>query len=308
MLKEIKNKIVFILGPTAVGKSRIAFELAKRIKSEIISADSMQVYRQVPILTSYPPPIMLKNIPHHLISILGLSKEYNVAKFIKDAKSAINKISRAKKIPLVVGGSGLYIQGLLDGIFSGPGEDRALRRRLEKQAERFGNNHVYEKLRQLDPETADSIHPNNLRRIIRALEVCIKSGKKMSEVKKKKIGIFNDYDVLLVGLKRERSQLYQRIDNRVEAMFRQGAVSEAERALKHRLSKTALGIIGIKEIARFLAKEYNRDEAKRLIKRNSRHFAKRQMSWFKRDKRIKWIMIKEGDADKDIVQKILSYI
>lgn len=303
-----KRKIICIVGPTAVGKSQIAYLLAKRIKGEIISADSMQVYKGMPILTASPVLSFLKVIPHHLLSILDLSREYNVAKFIRDAKCAIKKIQKNKKIPLIVGGSGLYIKGLLDGIFSGPGQDKGLRKKLSMQAAKFGNEYLYKRLKKLDPESASQIHPNNLRRLIRVLEVCIKTNKKMSEVKKARRGLESEYDVKVIGLNRPRPQLYRRIDNRVDAMFRKAVVKEAEKAIRQRLSKTARGIIGIKEIAGYLEEEYNKNEAKRLIKRNSRHFAKRQMTWFRCDKRIKWIEIKEEDKAKEVVQKILKIL
>lgn len=303
-----EKKIVFILGPTASGKSRLAYQLAKRIKAEIISADSMQVYKGMPLLTSYPAPFMVKAVPHHLISTVAVSKEYNAARFIKDANAAIKKILKKKKLPLVVGGSGLYINALLDGLFKGPSKDKRLREKLESQAKEFGNSYLHNRLKQLDAQSASEIHPNNLKRIIRALEVCLKSGRPMSQLKKKRAGIWTQYEVILIGLNRSRSQLYQRIDRRVDTMFKKGAVREAREALKLNPSQTAAKIIGLKEIRGFINKEYNQAEAKRLLKRNSRHLAKRQMTWFRAQGRIHWVEISEGDAAGEVVRKILKII
>lgn len=308
-MQKQKKELVIILGPTAVGKSYIGCLLAKKINAQIISADSMQVYKGLPILTNYPSVSMRKAVRHHLISIIGLDKEFNAAKFTRFARQAIKQVLKKGKIPIVAGGSGMYINALLDGVFKGPGEDKSLRGRLNEQASRLGNIYLYDKLKELDPQTAAAIHPNNLKRVIRALEVCIKTGKKMSEIKKNRKGIWGDFDVRIIGLNRNRDELYKLIDSRVEAMFDKGAIGEAKRALKQkRLSKTAAQIIGINEIAGFLNKEYNKEEAKRLIKRNTRHFAKRQITWFGRDKRINWLEINQNQKTKDIVDRILKLI
>lgn len=303
-----RKKLICLVGPTAVGKSTIACLLAKRINGQIISADSMQVYKGLPILTNYLPVSMRRSIPHQLISEISLTQEFNVAKFSRLSRQAIRRILKKGKVPIIVGGSGLYVNALLDGLFEGPGQDRPLRKKLEREALKFGKDYLYGKLAELDPETASEIHPNNLQRIIRALEVCIKSGKKMSDIKKSRKGIWALYDIKFIGLKRERNELYDLIGSRVDMMFRRGAVSEVKRALKVRLSKTAGQIMGIKEIAGFIRKEYNKDEAKRLLKRNSRHLAKRQMTWFGRDKRISWIEISRAESAKDIVEKILNLL
>ncbi len=307
-MNKRKNEVVCLVGPTAVGKSRIAYQLAKKINGQIISADSMQVYKGLPILTNCPPLAMRRTIPHHLVAIIDLTKEFNVAKFVRLSERAIRLVLKKGKVPIIAGGSGLYVNALLDGVFKGPGQDASLRKRLEKQARKNGKDHLYRMLQGLDPQAALEIHPNNLQRIIRALEVCMKTGKKMSEIKKNRKGIWSNFDVRFIGLKRERNKLYDLINSRVDMMFRQGAAREVKDALNVRLSKTAGQIIGIKEIAGYFRKEYNKDEAKRLLKRNSRHLAKRQMTWFKRDKRINWLEIKENQKTKDIVGRILKLI
>lgn len=303
-----KNKVVCLVGPTAVGKSKIACLLAKKINGQIISADSMQVYKNLPILTNCPSLAMRQSVPHHLVSIIDLTEEFNVAKFVKLSGQAIKQVFNDGGVPVITGGSGLYINAILDGIFLGPGQDAALRKRLEKQAQKNGKDYLFRRLKELDPQAASKIHPNNLQRVIRALEVCIKTGKKMSEIKKNRKGIWTTFDVRFIGLKRERNELYDLINSRVDMMFRQGAAREVKDALKVHLSKTAGQIIGIKEIAGYFKKEYNKDEAKRLLKRNSRHLAKRQMTWFGRDKRIKWLEIKGSQKAKYIVDRILKLI
>lgn len=305
----VTNKeIIFIVGATATGKTQVSYLLAKKLKGEIISCDSMQIYKNLPLLTAQPAKSILKSVRHHLISLLNLSEEYNVAKFIRLAKKKFKEIFDKGKIPIVVGGSGFYISGLLDGIFSGSGEDIKLRRELEREAAKYGNNYLYQRLEKLDREAAKEIHPNNLRRLVRALEVCIKTGGKFSQVKKNRVGLWGNFDVKLIGLTRSRQELYKFIDKRVDDMFRKGVVKEAKKALKLPLSKTAKQIIGINEIVGFLKGEYNKEEAKRLIKRNTRHFAKRQMTWFRRDKRISWIEIGEQDKPEEIVEKILNLL
>jgi tRNA dimethylallyltransferase len=302
-MPAIKNKLIFIVGPTAVGKSSIAFYLAKKINAEIISADSMQVYRKLPILTNYPAPRMLEKVQHHLISVIDLKEEYNVVKFITQAKKNIKQIIKRKKIPIICGGSGLYINSLVDGIFSGPSADKNLRKDLETQALRFGKEYVYKQLQSLDPQSAKQIHPNNLQRVIRAIEVCIKTRGKMSELKKERYGLTKDFDVRLIGLIRSRPQIYELVDKRVDEMFRQGVVKEVRKIYKKPMSATAKKIIGINEIIGFLKNEQSLQEAQRLIKRNTRHFAKRQISWFKRDSRIYWV-----DVEKNTTEEIIREI
>ncbi|MEW6009592.1 MAG: tRNA (adenosine(37)-N6)-dimethylallyltransferase MiaA [Candidatus Omnitrophota bacterium] len=282
--------------------------MARKLNGEIISCDSMQVYKNLPTLTAQPPKSILKLVRHHLISILPLSAEYSAAKFIRQAKKKIKEIFDKGKIPIIVGGSGFYASALLDGLFQGPGEDSNLRRKLEKEATEFGNDYLYQRLQKLDPQTANEIHPHNLRRLVRAIEVCIKTGKKFSQVKRNRCGLWDNYDVKLIGLSRNRQELYQRIDKRVEQMFKKDVIKEVKSALNLPLSKTARQIIGINEIADYLEGRYNKEEARRLIERNSRHFAKRQLTWFKRDKRIDWIEIKELDRPEQIVQRIIKVI
>jgi len=293
------NKLVFIVGPTAIGKTGISFELAKLVECEMISCDSMQVYRGMNVGTSKPAKVLLSSIPHHLIDIIEPSEEFSVAQFRALAVKAIEDIISRRKTPLLVGGSGLYVKVLIDGIFEAPVTDRELRQRLEQEAEEFSVGQLYARLEQADPKSAAKIHANDLRRIIRALEVFEKASAPISELRKRTSGLGDEYEVRIFGLEMERAALYEKIDERVEQMFSEGLVNEARALMDAEgLSLTASQALGYKEAFGYLAGDYDIEEAKRLTKRNTRHFAKRQMTWFKRDPRIEWIML-EKDFDTE---------
>lgn len=283
-----KPKIIFIIGPTATGKSEVAVLLAKKINGEIISADSVAVYRGMDIISSKPSMRLRKQIPHHLIDIVTPRKEYNVAKFLKESNKKIKEIIKRKKIPIVVGGSGLYIDSLLFGIFKEGVKDAVLRRRLEDKARKYGSEYLYNRLKEIDPVAAEKIHPNNLRRVIRALEVCLLTKGKFSEIRQKRSGLLGKYEVKIFGLNLTRDKLYERIDARVDKMFTDGLVREVTNLLKKKLIRTTRQALGIKEVEGFLKGEYDLEKAKYLLKRNTRHFAKRQLTWFKRNKEIVW--------------------
>ena len=284
-----KHKLIFIVGPTATGKSEIAFRLAKKLKTEIVSCDSMQVYRYMDTLNQSPPERWQKSIPHHLIGVLNPSREYSVARFRKDALKYIKQITRKKKIPVIAGGSGLYMKALIDGLFPSPKKDIKLRERLKKESEKKGPNHLYSKLKEIDPQTASTIHPNDLRRIIRALEVYYLTGQALSMHKKKTKGITADFDIYIFGLNMARDSLYEKINQRADHMFRGDLINEVKKLLKKKLSMTTRASLGYKEIQGYLNGQYDLGEAKELLKKNTRRFAKRQLTWFRAEKRIKWI-------------------
>jgi len=287
----IKPRIVFLLGPTAVGKTEFALKLAKGINAEIISCDSMQVYKRMDIISSKPSPYQRKKITHHLVDIIPPSKIYNASVYRQSALKAIKSILKKNKVPLFVGGTGLYASAVLDGIFKGPEGDRRIRNRLYQQAEKKGARYIYEHLIRVDPIAAARIHPHDLKRIIRALEVWEKTGKPISKLQQQRQGIGNDYNVEIFCLNRPRNELYARINQRVDKMFRKGLVKEVSHLLKVGLSKTASCAIGIAEINDYLAGRCSLSEAKDLIKRHTRQYAKRQLTWFRKDKRITWINI-----------------
>jgi len=298
-----KHKLIFIVGPTATGKSEIAFKLAKKLKTEIISCDSMQVYRCMDTLSQSPPQPWQKSIPHHLIGVLNPRREYSVAQFRKNAFKYIKRITRKKKIPVIVGGSGLYMKALIDGLFPSPKKDIKLREHLKKESEKKGPNHLYSKLKEIDPQTASTIHPNDLRRIIRALEVYYLTGQALSMHKKKTKGITSDFDIYIFGLNMARNSLYEKINQRTDHMFRRDLINEVKKLSKKKLSITARASLGYKEIQGYLTRQYDLDEAKELLKKNTRRFAKRQLTWFRAEKRIRWI-----DLDKFTPLEVVKII
>ena len=301
-----KNKIIFVVGPTAIGKSRIAVSLAQKINAEIISCDSMQVYRGMGIITSRPSAILRKTVKHHLVSVIAPVKEYNVAQYRLNALEKIKEISRRKKIPLFVGGTGLYMSILIDGIF-GPGrEDKDIRKRLYQEAGQEGGAYLHQKLQAVDPEAAAKIHPNDTRRIVRALEVFKRSGRPISQLQRERRGLTDEYKVRIFCLDMERDQLYRRIDSRVEKMFKQGLLAQVKRLLKLKLSKTAACAIAVKELKGYFAGLYDLDEAKRLTKKNTRNYAKRQLTWFRKDKRIEWIRIDDKETPASVANIIVK--
>ena len=299
-----KQKIIFLVGPTAVGKTEVAVQLARKINAEIISCDSMQIYKKINIISQKPCPIARKSVKHHLLDIISPREEYNVADYQKQALLKIKDILQKRKVPLFVGGTGFYTSVLLDGIFEEAAKNRKIRERLYRQAEKYGKKKFYARLIKVDPEAASKIHPNDLRRIVRALEVYATTKTPISELQKKRKGIAEDFDAKIFCLNRNRDELYKRINLRVDRMFQQGLVAEVKRLLQLKLSRTASAAIGIKEIKGFLNGQYDLAEARRLIKRNSRRYAKRQLTWFRRDKRVKWININHRESARGIAQKI----
>ncbi|MDP2922816.1 MAG: tRNA (adenosine(37)-N6)-dimethylallyltransferase MiaA [Candidatus Omnitrophota bacterium] len=290
------NNVIFIVGPTAAGKTEVAYQLARRLKAEIISCDSMVIYKEPRIITSKPPEYMLREIPHHFIDIVSVSETYCVFDYLISATKSIQDIF-ARICPVVVcGGSGLYVKAILDGIFEGVGKDTDLRKSLEEQAKTHGKEYLYEELKKVDPETAAKV--SDIRRIIRALEVYHLTGLPLSKKKQEAKGLWGSLPIKIFGLEFTRQMLYDRINKRVDEMFEKGAVEEVEGLLKMNLSLTAKKIIGIKEISGYLKGEYNIEEAKGFMKKNTRNLAKRQITWFKADKRIEWINADGLTSDK----------
>jgi len=305
MLKDYnKEKIVFLVGPTGVGKTQISLELAQSLNSEIIGCDSMQVYRGMDLISCKVSKSIREKISHHLLDIVSAEEEFNVADWVDLALKAIKDIYGRKKIPLIVGGSMLYMSCLLDGIFTGGESDRSIRNSLYKEAEKFGRNFLYRRLENVDLQAAKKIHPNDLKRIVRALEVYEIYRMPISVLQKNRKPITDLYNVRIFGLIRPRKKIYERIDKRVEGLFEDGLVDEVRNLIKLNLSKTASQVIGVREIKGYLDREYDLNEAKRLISKNTRNYARRQMSWFRRDKRIEWIEIKDNEDAKAIAKKI----
>lgn len=298
------ERLIFLVGPTAIGKTEISVELAKLLNCEIISCDSMQVYKGMDIATSKPAKALLDAVLHHMINIVEPSEEFSAALFRELAVKAMKEILAKSKSPLFVGGSGLYVKVLIDGIFEGPSSDRELRARLKAEADEFGVEVLYKRLKDVDSETASKVHPNDLRRILRALEVYEKAKAPISMLKSQTHGLSENYKIKMFGLDMGRQALYKKIDERVDAMFETGLVDEARRLMGRNLSLTASQALGYKEVFRFLKGEYGFDEAKRLVKRNTRRYAKRQLTWFRKDKRVDWIIVEEDSKPEEIAKRI----
>ncbi|MFH1504615.1 MAG: tRNA (adenosine(37)-N6)-dimethylallyltransferase MiaA [Candidatus Omnitrophota bacterium] len=296
------SRVIFIVGPTATGKTEAAYLLARRLKAEIISADSMLVYKEPRVITAKPCSHILKEIPHHFIDILSVQQDYNVFDYFKAASGKIIELYNRKTPVIVCGGTGLYVKTILDGIFEGPGKDENLRRELEKRS----SQDLYQELKVIDPETTQKISSNDLKRIIRALEVYYKTGSTISKKKKQTKGLWGGIAIKIFGLRIKRSLLYQRINERVDKMFEKRVVEEIRELLKMNLSVTAEKIIGIKEIGLFLKGELSEQAAKELMKKNTRNFAKRQLTWFRKDKRIEWMdvdSLRPGEVVEEILKK-----
>jgi len=300
----LKKKIIFLVGPTGIGKSAAAVSLARKLKAEIISCDSMQVYRGMNIITSKALCAQRRSVKHHLLDVVSPAREYNVARYRNEALAICDKLFKKGSLPLFVGGTGLYYSIIIDGLFPAVPEDKKVRAILCKQAKAKGSGWLYKKLARVDSVAAGRIHPNDTRRIIRALEVFMLTGSPISSLQKQRKGLGPEYEVKIFGLNTNRELLYKRINARVERMFTLGLIGEVKRLLKSKLSKTASCAIGIKELKGYFNGDYPLEEARRLIQQESRRYAKRQLTWFRKDKRIKWINIKDTETPQLIARRI----
>lgn len=300
------EKVIIIVGPTAVGKTKLSIDLAKRLNTEVISGDSMQVYKGMNIGTGKVTETEMENIPHHMLDILHPDEAFSVAEYQRMVQQKINQINNTDNIPLLVGGSGLYIQAVLyDYIFSEQKRDETLTKELEKRMEAEGNLVLYNELKQLDPNQASAIHPNNKRRLIRALETYYTTGKTMSErhAKQQHTPI---YEHVLIGLEMDREQLYNQINQRVDQMIEHGLIEEVTYLYEQNYEHTqAMKAIGYKEIIPYLKGETDLETAVSLLKRNSRRYAKRQYTWFKNKMNIQWYNLSEKKYDT-IVEEIMN--
>lgn len=308
MKQEAKRPLVILTGPTAVGKSALAVSLAKEIGGEIISADSMQVYRHMDIGSAKITPEEMGGISHHLIDVLEPEQEFNVVLFQKMALEAMEQIYERGHIPILAGGTGFYIQAVLYDIdFAENDEDTSLRKALEEAARKEGPQVLYERLKMVDPASCEMIHANNVKRVIRAIEFYEKTGKRISEHNREQKERAPLYNFAYFVLYDDRQEVYQKIEERVDLMISQGLVDEV-RALREmgcNRNMVSMQGLGYKEILSFLEGEISLEEAVRRIKRDTRHFAKRQMTWFRREKEVIWIDKRNFDRSS---QKTLSYM
>ncbi|MCM1133221.1 MAG: tRNA (adenosine(37)-N6)-dimethylallyltransferase MiaA [Ruminococcus flavefaciens] len=305
-----KPFVLVICGPTASGKTWLGIELAKEYNGEIISADSMQVYKGMDIASAKPTEEEMQGIPHHLISCIDRDSQFSVADYVQLANREIQEVLAKGKLPIIVGGTGLYIDSLIDNIkFSDMESDDEYRAMLYNTARTKGNHALYSELLRLDPESAETIHENNLVRLVRALEVIHATGRKYSEVKAENRQGESFYDALFIGLNTsDRSVLYERINQRVDEMVENGLLAEAESLWKESGMKTAGNAIGYKELIPYFENTMPLDECIDKIKQETRRYAKRQLTWFRRNERIRWIIIDDFSQKYEILEKSKKHI
>jgi len=282
-----RKQLIVIVGPTAVGKTDIAFGLAKKLSTEIISADSRQFYKELEIGTAKPDPWMLQDIKHHFINSLVLDAEYTAGQFERDAIKVLGQIFEKRDVAIMVGGSGLYIQAVCEGLDDMPEIPAGIREKWNQQVAAEGLLQVQEFVKANDPGYYELVDKNNPARLIRAAEVIEWSGQPFSSFRSRRTALVRDFECLKVGLNTERYLLYQRIDQRMDVMIKAGLFAEAESYFSVRHLQ-ALQTVGYQEIFGYLEGKYDKEEAVRLLKRNSRRYAKRQLTWFKKDSGITW--------------------
>ena len=303
-----KNKLVIIAGPTAIGKSDIGVELAKIIGGEIISADSMQVYKGMDIGTAKINKDEMQNIPHYLVDVLDPKDDFNIVFFKEEAKRLIEDINCRGNIPIIVGGTGFYIQSVLYDIdFEDTVENTEYRENLTKLAKEKGPIYLHDMLKNVDSKSAENIHYNDLKRVIRALEYFEQTGRKISDHNEMESQKESPYNYSFFVLSDDRERIYDRIDNRVDKMIELGLVDEVKSLLDNGLNRDFVSMkgLGYKEIIAFLEGEISLEEAIRIIKRDTRHFAKRQITWFKREKDVIWI---DKDNNQLMLNKMLNIL
>ena len=310
---QSKEPVIILTGPTAVGKTHLSIALSKAVKGSVISADSMQVYRHMDIGSAKIMPEEMEGIPHYLIDILDPEEEFNVVLFQQYAKKAMAEIRSEGRIPVIAGGTGFYIQALLKDVDfgtdpdAGVGHPAGLRQELESFAEKEGNEALYRRLQELDPEAAAEIHPNNVRRVVRAIEFYEENGTPISEHNAAARAQSSPYQYVYFVLDDERSRLYEEIDRRIDAMIGNGLVEEVRKLLMRGLSRDSASMkgLGYKELLPYFRGEYDLDEAIRIIKRDTRHFAKRQLTWFRREQNVIWIRKQDYQYDEEAILQFM---
>lgn len=294
--------MIILTGPTAVGKTKLSIKLARAVNGEIISADSMQVYRYMDIGSAKIRPEEMEEIPHHLVDCLDPDEEFNVVRFQKMAKEAMEDIYARNRIPILVGGTGFYIQAVTGDIdFTECGEDNSYRKELEKKAKEQGPEVLHRMLLEVDPESALAIHANNTKRVIRALEYYQQTGEPISLHNQQQRQKESPYNLAYFVLNDERSRLYERIDARIDEMLREGLVDEVKRLQQMGYHKGMVSMqgLGYKEILSYLDGTWSLEEAVYILKRDTRHFAKRQITWFKRERNVEWFHKPDYDYDEN---------
>ena len=301
--------LIILTGPTAVGKTALSIGLAKAVNGEIISADSMQVYRKMNIGTAKIDQSEMPGVRHHLIDILDPGEEFNVVLFKRYALEAMEDIYSRGKIPVIVGGTGFYIQALLYDIdFEDNDNDMSYREELQRLAAEKGNSYIHDMLSKVDPESAEKIHENNVKRVIRALEFYRKTGMKISEHNETEAQKESPYNFEYFVLNDDRNKLYDRIDRRIDIMLEQGLEAEVRQLVSEGYSRDLVSMqgLGYKEIIDYIQGRCSFDEAVYTLKRDTRHFAKRQITWFKREKHVTWVNKNEYDSESCILEYMMN--
>jgi tRNA dimethylallyltransferase len=297
--------VLAVVGPTASGKTRLSILLAERLRGEIISADSRQIYRYLDIGTAKPIPEDLHRIPHHFINILNPDQDYNAGEYGQQARLKIEELLKQNKLPILVGGSGLYVRAVIDGFFEGPGKNTEIREQLEEELHRLGREKFFEKLVKIDPISAAKMDATKVRRVIRALEVYYFTGKSISDLHSTQ-ETKPSFNVMQFGLYWERKNLYKRIDRRADEMLEKGFVEEVRGLIAKGYARgtNAFNTVGYKEVIGSIEGNLTKEEMIKLIKQNTRRFAKRQLTWFRADKRIRWICVNEETDWNKIAETI----
>jgi tRNA dimethylallyltransferase len=298
-----EKRVILLVGPTCVGKTGVSISLAKKLATEIISADSMQIYRHMDIGTEKPSPEERQAVRHHMIDIVEPTEGFSAGRYAEAVVPIVEGLHAKGKIPLFVGGTGLYIKAMTRGLFSGPGADRELREELATE----NSETLYMRLRSMDPEAAGAIEPGDTRRIVRALEVCLRSGKKISEMRRAHTAPL-PWSFLKIALTRDRKELYRMIEKRVESMVERGLIEEVRNLVSLNHSETPLQAIGYKELAGHFRGEYSLDEAVALIKRNTKRYAKRQFTWFRKEEALHWVDVTGIHEPEDILARVLPLV
>lgn len=304
----MSDPLIILTGPTAAGKTKLSIELAKAVDGEIISADSMQVYKHMDIGSAKIRPEEMQGVKHYLVDILEPTEDFNIVRFQQYAKQAIAEIYEKGKIPIIVGGTGFYIQSVLYDIdFQESDEDTVLRAELEQLAHEKGVEYLHDMLKECDPKAAHEIHANNVKRVIRAIEFYRQTGRKISEHNETEREKKSAYDSRYFVLNDQRERLYEKIDQRVDMMMEAGLVDEVKQLMDMgcKRDSTAMQGLGYKEIISYLSGEISLEQAVYIIKRDTRHFAKRQLTWFRRERDVIWV---EKDQFAYDDQKMLNYI
>lgn len=308
-MQDHQQPVIVIVGPTAVGKTAVSLALVERLPIEIISADSRQIYRWMDVGTAKPSSEEQALVPHHFVGELDPATNFNAGEFMQQARKLIPEIVLRRRQPVVVGGSGLYVRALLEGFFEAPSTDYNYRKKLDLRVKREGVDKLYQELMRIDPDLARETHPQNVRRIVRGLEVYHVLGKPMTRIQREQKNPAS-FSWIKFGLRCDREVLYRRIEARVDRMIDNGLVDEVRSLLDKGYSPhlNALNSVGYKEIVAFLKGQSSLDEAIEQIKRNTRRFAKRQMTWFRSEKDVRWIDIINKDDVETAANLIVSAI